>query len=702
MDINEFTDEDLVEENPVEEIALPPEEPSEISLKEEEIQDEIVVEDFPVEEIPIEEVPIEPEGPESSLDPKVQVYVPKATTYRPGIASYDGKDFLVDPKGKVSLIVDLDKVKENSDTALEKSSEALGKAEEALDTANGIDEKATEALNNSESAVETANDAKSIAEDALEQVIIGEGTKIYENGVLQSSINVDSDIQEQLDDIKEDVQDIQEVIPAQASSENQLADKDFVNSSIASNTANFIGTFANVPALLAYTGTITNNDYAFVVNSERDFASTTEMNSYDKTLLTDFDYGWVPNGSNYDLYRFDILTQTWVLKVTNTAKSDVTLNTAYNRYKAVVGENNLTWLYEYTLNNSSFTADQWAAINSGITAQGVIDIENIKNDYVTRTTNQTITGTKSFTASVSFANNTWNAVGDDVRMGDRNIAGHVGLQGVNGQTGIRFFQHQDENNYADFDFDGKCLGTNHPIRIYNVRKNKASFFRYGGASWIRVGSLQTTGSNRVLGGRIYTHIGYGDADVNQQICDFEIVVNNNENLRGFISNVLNLEATIFVPRLRFIKTGSWTWDVHFYAPQWSSNLISLDYDNNINFYFDGNPENTSSPDGTGALTLDTSLNNENYSSANGGYFLQRADGMLIQWGSLSSSNILVTYPKAFKDNNYSIVACINAEGNARGFAQAAKRDTQHAWIRVSTNNNTYADPVCWMAIGQWK
>ena len=42
---------------------------------------------------------------------------------------------------------------------------------------------------------------------------------------------------------------INEKIPAQASAENQLADKDFVNSSIATNTANFIGTFTSVELL---------------------------------------------------------------------------------------------------------------------------------------------------------------------------------------------------------------------------------------------------------------------------------------------------------------------------------------------------------------------------------------------------------------------------------------------------------------------
>ena len=151
----------------------------------------------------------------------------------------------------------------------------------------------------------------------------------------------------------------------------EIASKNFVNSSIATNTANFIGTFADIPTLNAYSGTITNNDYAFVVNSVikdngNDFADTTALNAYDKTLLTNFDYAWVINGTKFDLYRFDIVNQTWGLRVANTDKADVTLNTAYNRYKAVVSGSTVTWEFEFTLNNSSFTAVQWQAINSGI------------------------------------------------------------------------------------------------------------------------------------------------------------------------------------------------------------------------------------------------------------------------------------------------------------------------------------------------
>ena len=201
-----------------------------------------------------------------------------------------------------------------------------------------------------------------------------------------------------LSPINQNITDIQNLIPNQATTQNQLADKDFVNSSIATNTANFIGTFADVPTLLAYSGTVTNNDYAFVVNSVitdngNDWANTTDLNNYDKSLLTDFDYAWVVNGSNFDLYRFDFVSQQWGLRVSNTAKADVTLNTQYNRYKASVVNNVVSWTWEYPLNNSSFTAAQWEAINSGATDDLIGQI----------TTNQNaISGIKDGTSINSF------------------------------------------------------------------------------------------------------------------------------------------------------------------------------------------------------------------------------------------------------------------------------------------------------------
>lgn len=107
---------------------------------------------------------------------------------------------------------------------------------------------------------------------------------------------------------------IEAVIPSAASSSNQLADKAFVNSSISTNTANFIGTFNSLAELQQRTAT--NNDYAFVI------------------------------------------------------EVDALGNEYYDRYKY----NGSQWLYEYKVESTPFTASQWAAIQSGITSALVTKI----------------------------------------------------------------------------------------------------------------------------------------------------------------------------------------------------------------------------------------------------------------------------------------------------------------------------------------
>ena len=107
---------------------------------------------------------------------------------------------------------------------------------------------------------------------------------------------------------------------------------EFVNSSIATNTANYISNngepFTSVEQLEAYSGSVTNNDYAFVTGID------SEGNTY------------------------------------------------YDRYKATVKGSSVTWALEYRLNNSSFTAAQWSAINSGITSALVAKIHTHSNKAV--------------------------------------------------------------------------------------------------------------------------------------------------------------------------------------------------------------------------------------------------------------------------------------------------------------------------------
>lgn len=127
------------------------------------------------------------------------------------------------------------------------------------------------------------------------------------------------------------IEDILAKIPNQATDQNQLADKAFVNSSINSNTANLVTNngvpFTSLAQLQQVTAS--NNDYAYVVTT-------------------------VEGGTYYDRYKY----------------------------------NGSTWELEYRVNSTVFTAAQWNAINSNITAALVEKLENLPDEAVAITTSE--------------------------------------------------------------------------------------------------------------------------------------------------------------------------------------------------------------------------------------------------------------------------------------------------------------------------
>lgn len=144
------------------------------------------------------------------------------------------------------------------------------------------------------------------------------GRKTFLSGVTTSDLEVQTvEVSDSLKVKGKDITEIIDYLPNDVSKENKLTTEDFVNSSIATNTANFLGTFNTLEEIEALTD-VTNNDYAF-----------------------------------------------W--KTTDTLGSVV-----FKRYKYSADEQ--LWKFEYDLNNSSFTAKQWEAINSGITAELVAKI----------------------------------------------------------------------------------------------------------------------------------------------------------------------------------------------------------------------------------------------------------------------------------------------------------------------------------------
>lgn len=141
---------------------------------------------------------------------------------------------------------------------------------------------------------------------AIASALNGYATQQYVNGKVQDEATRATGAEQALQTA---LDTIEAVIPSAASSSNQLADKNFVNSSISTNTATFMGTFNSLAELQAVTGA-TNNDYGFVI------------------------------------------------------EHDTVGNEYYDRYKY----NGTQWLFEYKVESTPFTAAQWAAIQSGITS----------------------------------------------------------------------------------------------------------------------------------------------------------------------------------------------------------------------------------------------------------------------------------------------------------------------------------------------
>ncbi len=134
--------------------------------------------------------------------------------------------------------------------------------------------------------------------------------------------------------LQREIDGIGVLIPEEASDENQLADKAYVNTSVATASATFRGTY-NLITDLNLTTAATHADVEAALAAKMTALSITPDEN---------DYSWVEVPTADD-------------KPTEIARVE--------RYKY----NGTAWAYEWALNTSGFTTAQWAAINSGITSE---------------------------------------------------------------------------------------------------------------------------------------------------------------------------------------------------------------------------------------------------------------------------------------------------------------------------------------------
>lgn len=143
-------------------------------------------------------------------------------------------------------------------------------------------------------------------------------------------------------------------VPSTPVADTDAASKAFVNSSVGTNTATFRGTYNAVSDL--------GNTQATVDAWEDPPTSTIETLVARQIATKLSSLSITPTNNDYTFVSVDQtpvgdLGEDW-----------------YWRFKY----NGSAWVYEYTLNNSSFTQAQWDAVNSGITADKVSKLDGIE------------------------------------------------------------------------------------------------------------------------------------------------------------------------------------------------------------------------------------------------------------------------------------------------------------------------------------
>lgn len=211
-------------------------------------------------------------------------------------------------------------------TDVDAASSAAGAAQSTADTAKSTAEAAQSAAGTAQSKAEAAQSAASAADTKAGQAQTAASTA---QSAAEAADTKATDAQTR-------VTTVEGKIPAQASSSNQLADKNFVNSSIEQSAANRV-TYDQAgnpfPTRAALTG-----------------ASTFYFNGV----------AYTPNAHDYALVVAD-------------EGAPAPFTGGQTRFEW----SGSAWVYAYGINDKPFTSDERAAIESGITSEKVTQIDTL-------------------------------------------------------------------------------------------------------------------------------------------------------------------------------------------------------------------------------------------------------------------------------------------------------------------------------------
>lgn len=157
----------------------------------------------------------------------------------------------------------------------------------------------------------------------------------------------------------------------------------------------------------------------------------------------------------------------------------------------------------------------------------------------------TVSSTTTISGSLHLANNTWNNIGDDVRIGDANVAGRLCVQGLNSTTGIRLYKYGDTATYADIHWDGW-------LRLGETAANISGI--YFGSRLVRTDGTLRSGT----GSTNWTDINPGYLTARKDSGEAYVMASNGTN-RLYMTSNSNGSRGIYAVR----ADGTGHWMFHF-------------------------------------------------------------------------------------------------------------------------------------------
>lgn len=415
----------------------------------------------------------------------------KTEPYTDGVLNSEKWEEVVD----FNTLNSLYSLRDDLNEAIQNADEITQRAEDAEQSANSSAQSAAS------SAAESEASAKRVEDAAVYLESIRDGIEAVPKSVADETGK----------NIAEQFSDINEKIPSAASAENQLADKAFVNSSINNSAAFYITFNANgdafptradlLNATTFYSGgkerVPTQNDYAIVLADENqpqgvDGKYPTTRYSYqggtypdgqwnfqyvvNNTSLTQEQVDAINSGITKDLVSNIFPPNTSVPLMDGVSSAGNSNNYARGDHRHPTDTTRAsTAVATQTSNGLMSSADKIKL--DGIGGSAVTGVKG-KAETTYRTGNVNLTPANigavnksgdTMDGALNLANNTPNAVGDDVEIGDFNIAGAIGIRGKNGETKISLLKQgaswNPQEDRGDISYNGTTLHMSKSLTI---------------------------------------------------------------------------------------------------------------------------------------------------------------------------------------------------------------------------------------------